>query len=166
MNKKGFTLIETILTIIVIGIIAGVSGQVLLRGIDAYSLIVDRKDAMQHARVGMDRMVNELLLVSQADVSSIADERIDFRDTNGIATGFMRANVYGTLDLVRGSDFLAGQIYLLDFDFFKSDGTNAVWPGDMRRINIELTTQAIGGYGTVPLRAEVFPRNFMYSNFR
>ncbi len=166
MNEKGFTLIETILTIIVVGIIAGVSGQVLMRGIDAYSLITNRKDALQHARVGMDRMVNELLLVSSTKVTSISDARIDFRDVNGSATSFKRQNMYGTLDLVRGSDFLAGQIYLLDFDFFKSDGTNAVWPADMRRISIELTTQAIGGYGTVPLRTEVFPRNFMYSNFR
>lgn len=166
MNKKGFTLIETILTIIVIGIIAGVSGQVLMRGIDAYALITSRKDALQHARVGMDRMVNELLLVSSATVTSVTDTRIDFRDIDNIVANFRRANIYGTLDLVRTNDFLAGQISTLDFDYFKSDGTSAVLPADMRRINVELTTQPLGGYGTVAIRTEVFPRNFMYSNFR
>ncbi len=166
MDKKGFTLIETILTIIVVGIIAGVSGQVLLRGIDAYSMIMNRKDAVQHARVGMDRMMYELLLVDSSKLTSISDTRIDFIDANGNAANFSRANVYGTLDLVRGNDFLAGQVTLLDFDLFKTDGSSAVFPWDVRRINIELTTQALGGYGTVPLRTEVFPRNFMYSNFR
>jgi prepilin-type N-terminal cleavage/methylation domain-containing protein len=166
MNKKGFTLVETILTIIVVGIIAGVSGQVLMRGIDAYSMITNRKDAIQHARVGMDRMMYELLLVDSSKLTSVSDTRIDFVDMNGSAANFRRANVYGTLDLVRGNDFLAGQVALLDFDFFKSDGTSAVFPWDVRRISIELTAQALGGYGTIPLRTEVFPRNFMYTNFR
>lgn len=164
--ESGYTLIELVLTIIIVGIIAVVTASVLLRGIDTYSLVMNRKDANQHARVGMDRMVSELLLARWYDFTLINDTKIDFWDRDGSATSFKRTTYEGTVDLYRGNDFLAGQIALLDFDFYKQDNSTASWPWDVKRINIELTVQSLGGFGSVPLRTEVFPRNFMYSNFR
>lgn len=166
MNKKGFTLIELILTIIIVGIIAGVSASVLMRGIDSYALVMNRKDALQHARVGMDRMVSELMLTRLIDITYISPTHIGFFDVNGSATSFKKKTYYNTVDLFRGDDFLAGQISLLNFTFFKSNDQAATWPFDVKRIGIELTIQTIGGYGTIPLRTQVFPRNYMYSNFR
>ncbi len=166
MNRKGFTLIELILTIIIVGIIASVAASVLMRGIDAYSLITNRKDALQHARVGMDRMVSELLLARNIDITYIASDHIGFFDFNGYATSFKLTTSYNTIDLYRGDDFLAGQVNLLHFTFYKQDNTTAIWPFDVRRTGIELTIQSIGGYGNVPLRTQVFPRNYMYTNFR
>lgn len=161
--KKGFTLIELILTVIIVGLIAGVSAQVLLQGIDTYSLITSRKNAMDNARVSMDRMVSEFLLLKSLDISSIQEAQIDFVDQLGGATNFKRVN---TIDLYRGNDYMGGPLALLDFDFYKSDGTVTNVAADVRKINIELTIQSLGGYGTIPLRTEVFPRNFMYTNFR
>ncbi|MBI2092689.1 MAG: prepilin-type N-terminal cleavage/methylation domain-containing protein [Deltaproteobacteria bacterium] len=164
--KNGFTLIELILTIIIVGIIALVSAQVLMRGIETYSLVTNRKDATQHARVGMDRMIQELMLLKSLDLTYASDARIDFFDATGALTNFRRASVYSTIDLFRRDDFLAGRISLLDFDFYRSNDAATTVPLAVRRINIELTTQTIGGYGTVPVRTNVFPRNFMYTNFR
>jgi prepilin-type N-terminal cleavage/methylation domain-containing protein len=164
--RKGFTLIELILTITIVGIIAFVSAQVLMRGIDAYSLITNRKDATQHARVGMDRMIQELTLLKPLDLTYASDTRINFFDASGLLTNFRRASVYSTIDLLRGGDFLAGRISLLDFDFYRSDDASTTVPSAVRKINIELTTQTVGGYGTVPVRTNVFPRNFMYTDFR
>jgi len=163
---KGYTLIELVLTIVIVGIIAAVSAQVLVRGIDAYTLITNRKDALQHARVGMDRMIDELILLNSSKISSISDTKIGFWDDTNALTNFRRTSQGGNLVLYRGDDFLAGIVGLLDFDYFKSTGAPAVWPWDVRRINIELTIQALGGVGSIPLRTEVFPRGFMYNNFR
>jgi len=159
-------LIELVLTIVVVGIIAAVSAQVLLRGIDAYNLITNRKDALQHARVGMDRMIDELLLLDSFKITSISDTKIEFWDDNNSLTNFRRTTQSGHWVLYRGDDFLSGIVGLLDFDYFKSNGAAAVWPWDVRRISIELTIQALGGVGSIPLRTEVFPRGFMYNNFR
>lgn len=166
MNKKGFTLVELILTILVMGIIAVVSAQVLMRGIDTYSLITSRKDALQRARMSMDRMTDELALVNSARLTAIGDTSISFTDALGAASDFRMVVTQTGQQLFRGSDFLSSGIGLIDFDFYQSNGGAAIVPANARRINIELTIQTVGGYGSIPLRAEVFPRNFMYTNFR
>lgn len=165
-TSKGFTLVELVLTIVIVGIIAGVSAQVLMRGIDTYSFVTNRKDAIQHARVGMDRMVSELLLVHLLDITGISATQISFIDNQGHLTNFRRTTQYGTVDLFRNNDFLAGQIGLLNFLYYKSDGSTARWPLEVKLINISLTIQGLGGSGSVPLRTQVFPRNHMYNNFR
>ena len=166
MRKKGFTFIELVLTIVIIGIIAGVAAQVLIRGIDAYSLITNRKDALQHARVGMDRMVLELMLIRSTDLTYISNTRINFFDAQGYSTNFRQATVSSYPELYRGDDFLSGRIAAFDFDFYQSNGSSTSSASSVRRINIELTVQGLGSAGTVPLRTEVFPRKFMYSNFQ
>ncbi len=60
LSKKAFTFIETVLAVVVVGAIAGVAAKVLTSGLDVYSLIVNRHDASQTARLAMERMVDEI----------------------------------------------------------------------------------------------------------
>jgi prepilin-type N-terminal cleavage/methylation domain-containing protein len=59
-NPKGFTLIEAILVIVIIGILAVIIGVPLIQGSLAWQAVSTRKAATQQARLGMDRMVREL----------------------------------------------------------------------------------------------------------
>lgn len=165
-KKRGFTFIEVVLTIIVVGIIAGVTAKVLLSGLDTYSFITNRKDAAQHARVAMERMIDELLLVEWDDVTWMGNEHLTFIDRDNSTTSFKRDTEEGIPILERGNDFLAGPLGLIDFDYLREDGSVAYFNTQLRRINIELAIDALGGHGIVNLRSEVFPRNFMYDNFR
>lgn len=164
--SNGFTLVETLLTIVIVGIIAGVSAKILMSGIDTYSFVSNRKDASQHARVAMNRMISELTSVENGDITGIYNNRVLFRDKDNISTSFRSTTMNGQPVIKRGDDFLAGRLGLLDFDYLKADGTNAATPAETKRINIELTIDSLGGFGPVPLRAEIFPRNLMYENFR
>lgn len=168
-KKKGFTFIETVLTIVVVGIIAGVAAKVLVSGLDIYALIVNRNKAVQMARVAMDRMVGEMLLVRTADITAMTDLRFGFVDKGGASTDFKRTmalvNGVWTLCLFRGNDFMVSNSSLLDFDYLRADGTPAYSITEVRRINIDFTIQAAAMAGAVRLRTEVFPRYFMYSGF-
>lgn len=172
---KGFTFVETILAIVVVGVIAGVAAKVLVAGLDVYSLIVNRNNAFQTARLAMDRMVDELVLLNPWDLRNITymgDTRVSFIDTDRIATNFRKTTYSRPGSSIpcinRGADFLAGDVTTLDFDYYKADGTaaNMFWDAfNWRRINIEFTVTAQGSAGAVHLRTDVFPRSFMYSNF-
>lgn len=165
MKQKGFTLIELILTIVLIGIISGVTAKILMTGIDTYSFVTNRKDASQHARVAMERMVDEMILFQWTDVSFMGQSRLSYWDQDGHSSSFKSDTMNGQPVLKRGNDFLAGVLAFLDFDYLRADGSNASFAWQLRRLNIEVSIEALGGYGDITLRTEVFPRNFMYSDF-
>ncbi len=166
---RGFTFIETLLTIIIVGAVAGVAAKVLISGLDVYALLMNRHDASQSARIGMERMVEELLLIDSSDIILMTDTRISFVDSTGSTSSFKRQSI--TRDgrtipcLYRGDDFLAGNVGLLDFDYLTATGSSTIWPWQVRRINVDLVVDAFANAGSVHLRTNVFPRKFMYQNF-
>jgi len=161
----GFTLVELILAILIVGAIAGVSAKILLSGIDTYEFITTRKNATQNARVAMERMVDELVLLKQWTIDSMAENKISFFDYTSTYASFKTDTFNGEPAILRGEDFLAGPSGLLDFDYLAEDDTNTASTWDVRKINIELQIDAEGGNGSITLRTEVYPRENMYSDF-
>ena len=168
-KSSGFTFVETILTVVIITAISGVAAKVLLTGLDVYSLIVNRHDAIQTARLSMERMVDETLLVKTINILGLTNTRFSFRDIYNNSTNFKTKTV--TMDgqsvqcIYRDDDFLAGNVTFLDFDYMKADGTSTILAWQVKRVNIDINVEAPANAGTVHLRTEVFPRNFMYDNF-
>ncbi len=169
-RERGFTFVEMLLTVVLVGILATVAAKLLLVGLDIYALIVNRNNAFHNARVAVDRMTDEMLLVETDDITWIGDQRFSFIDAGGSGTNFRQTTVsQGGLSvpcLYREDDYLAGNVTSLDFDYYREDGSMAFFIWQVRRINIDLTVEAPGNAGAVRLRTEVFPRNFMYTNFR
>lgn len=170
---NGFTLVETILTIMIVGIIAGVTAKILMSGLDTYAFITNRKDATQHARVAMERMASELVLIKNEDIRWMNNDNFGFWDRDGQKSSFKKDTMGGRPVLSRGDEslwgddyFLAGPLGFIDFDYLRADGTGASSADQVRKINIELSVESLGGYGPVTLRTEVFPRNMMYDNFQ
>lgn len=170
IKKAGFTFVETLLAVIIVGAVAGVAAKVLISGLDVYALVMNRHDASQTARLGMERMVDELILLEISDISTLADTRFNFYDASGSLTNFKRYTAtfrgQSVPCIYRDEDFLAGNVTYLDFDYFNDVGASTIWPWQVRRINIDFTVGALANAGSVHLRTDVFPRNFMYSNFQ
>lgn len=164
-RKKGFTLVETILTILIVGIIAGVSAKILLSGLDTYSFVVNRSNVAQHARVAMERMVSELTEVEWTDILYMSNSWLSYVDRDGLNSSFKSGTNAGQPALIRGNDYLAGPLGFIDFDYLQANGSTAFFSSQVRKINIELSLDAAGGYGAITLRTEVFPRNLMYDEF-
>lgn len=159
-KTAGFTLLEIILVMVLLGIMVAATGVMMGRSVDIYALVGDRTEIISEARYAMVRMEKEL--EGLTDVQSTSATRIGFRDSGGASTDF---NLTGT-NLFRGSDLLARNISSLNFTCYRDDGAVTSSAQQTRRIQIDMTVTSPGAGGSFPLRTDVFPKNFMYENFR
>ena len=160
---------ETLLTVILVGVLSGVVAKVLITGLDIYSLVANRNRAFHSARMAMDRMVDEILLVEASEITELDDDLFGFRDRNGDLTNFRKTTVsLGGVSvpcIFRGDDLLASKVEFLAFNYFEEDGTPTSLPSLVKRIYVDLILEASGGGGQVHLRTNIVPRNFMYTGF-
>ncbi|MBU4484970.1 hypothetical protein KKA47_06075, partial [bacterium] len=153
------------------------TAKVLLAGLDVYELIVNRKDAFEHSRMGMERMTDEMITMTtklvwpydQLDITRDRSEQICFYNDFGYRS-FVKGTTYGSIPVIylrenrcltgtSSTDHeLVGNVPYLNFSYTSMGGY-------IKRIGIEYSVQALGGAGTIWMRSAVFPRNLMYDDF-
>ena len=185
---KGFTLIELVIVIVVVGIIASVFAILIIQGIDTYGFITIREDVLSEAELAMERMVKEIrqiqsyrdLLVAQAtEVIYVAHgAEFQFVDVHNDIIGFKRSESDETKLLrqtfvepggeLEHDDLLAEDIFDLTFEYWGWDAINELWEllltpltdGDINRIKrIEISIQMERQNQEVRIDTQVYPRN-------
>jgi len=162
----GFTLIELVFVMLILGIIAAVVSQFALQGIRSYSIEQDRGDAHSQARLAVERVVREARAIRScadiADPSLTPSATLSFTDSSGTAVTF---NVDAARNLTRDGNILARGVSstsLQPFRFLKKDGvtptTSCASPDDIWFIEITLTCAQ--GSESLRLRNQIHPRNF------
>lgn len=167
-KNRGFTLIELILTIVVIAIIGGIVGGILYTTVNAYSLISSRKDSVTEVARSLERMYQEIeLLASTDNIVIFRSNEFQFHldaETN-IHYYLTATNLLRNSDQMLSAAVLASNVSGLQFTYLDEDGVDVgaqPVPDNIRRIIIELGITATGGHGENRLRTEVFPRAFYY----
>lgn len=160
-HSKGFTLVEIIITIVIVGIIAGIAAMIIAEGVRAYSDAQVRSDVHYQARLAMERMAREIRMIrSCGDINppgSNPSGTISFTDINGNGVNFSSA---AGNNLNRGANLLARGITSgQPFTFLAADGTTltTACPG-IWLVQIDLTSTQ--GSETLQIRTRVHPRNF------
>lgn len=154
----GFTLIELVLTLLILGIISAVVAQFAFQGIRSYSTEQDRGDAHSQARLAVERMAREVRAIRSAtavDIPIMTATDLQFTDNLGQSVRFTwAANV-----LTRNGQTLAVNVAPFALTYFQSDGTTvAAVPADLWFVRVALTfTQ---GGASLPMRVQVHPRGF------
>ncbi|CAN2042710.1 hypothetical protein GMMP15_80063 [Candidatus Magnetomoraceae bacterium gMMP-15] len=75
-GKKGFTLIELIMTLMIIGFLLGLTGIVMVNLVKAYSIAKENANTIQKARLAMFRLTREL--TSLTTIGMAGNDRIRF----------------------------------------------------------------------------------------
>lgn len=151
----GFTLVEVILTIVILGIIGALVGPILKSGVKSYNLIYSRKAALGQARFAMERMVDEMRLIrSTSDITTWTQSNLQFNIPNESAISY---SLSGN-NLLRKGAILADGVTLLQFSYLDSNGNQAGAVGDIRRIGIEMQVSAGASKGSIKQRTQVFLR--------
>lgn len=153
----GFTLVELILAVALMGILAALLGPPLTAAVRAYAVITTRSAALSDARTAMDRMEKEIRLISSsADILDVSSStRFQFSYPSGTIITYDQS---GT-DLRRNGAAMVGNVTALSFKYYDATGGDALSAATLRRVQIELSLTLPGSAGTLLLRTNAFIRN-------
>lgn len=152
-NKhKGFTLIEMIIVISVMGIVSNVAALILYQAIRATSLQYTLSEVQSQARTALTRMVKELHTIRSNDTIVIDNltgpsTQITFTDMDNTTITYSldetnrlllrEQNIPGETSL--GEQPLADSVTTLEFLYFDEDGEETYTNTDIHYIKIKLT---------------------------
>lgn len=175
-NQKGATLIELVLSIVIIGVIAYVVTDAFVYSSRSILTGNSARDATQSGRLAIDRMVREIRNVRDNQcVDVAAGSSFKFVDAGNNAVAFTWAGAGAPL--MRNSDVLVDRVSNLTFIYYDSanppNNITATPPTvcaspntclstcastNIWSVNIDLTTQS--GSETMEFRSQVHPVSF------
>jgi len=164
-GRAGFTLVESILSIIVIAAVSVAMGELLIIGMDSYNLIDDRSDTLQQARLASNFISADLETIADpaTDISAISATSITFTDAGGSTITY----TYSGTTLTRNSDTLADNVVSpTGFAYYTVSGATTTDPTQVYRIHIDVSVQASDpSHGVVTVVSNVYLRNRYYDSY-
>jgi prepilin-type N-terminal cleavage/methylation domain-containing protein len=139
-KQIGFTLIELIIVIMILGIIAGIGSKILSQAFLGY---FDNKYLVEsdwQARLALERMQRDIRAIrSTADISTATATQLAFIDTNSdtITYSLSSAKLYRQTNS-NTAQVLADGIQSITFSYFDKNGTTTAVAANIRYITISL----------------------------
>lgn len=164
MRAKGFTLIELVIVIIIIGIAASTVGGLLLGTVKAWTFKFNRSDLLWDGRMAIDRMTREIRTIKDnTSVTTASAAQLRFIDTGNkdITYSLSSTNLNRTENGT--ANLLAENVSSLGFTYYDASGTVIPIPTvspttNIKRVRINLTLTKNGQ--TFYLQSDSMPRNF------
>lgn len=163
-HSKGFTLIEMVITIVIVGIISGIAAMIILESMTAYSKGKNLSDVHYQARLAMERMTREIRTVRQpGEIGTVAIGTITGNPTSSLIftdlTGTNITYALGgtTLNRTPGGTLATG-VTTLQFRHY--DDTNTLTTVAASVWTIEIFMTDTQGTDSLQMRTRIHPRNF------
>ncbi len=161
--RRGFTLIELVIVITVVGVLAGVFVRYIDEGTRLFLAVDGRKAMVMSGRQAMLRIVREIRQVrSGADVLTAATEEFSFVSVDDTTYVLRRAG--DELEFQRGAvrvPIVSG-VDSLAFTYYREDGSPAVpqvSPADSDIFRVGIFLRLRDGSEVVPLETQTQLRN-------
>lgn len=139
MTRKGFTIIEMVMVIVVVGIISFVFAIYIREGFSAWEFLSGQKSMAMSTRAAINRVVKELKRVKQStNILTHTTKEVSFIDVEDNTVTFSQSGS----DLLRGSDVLLENLRDpcgLQFTYLDKDGNQTAITSDMRVVRCLLT---------------------------
>lgn len=162
-DQRGFTLIELVLTIILVGIIAGMASVFLRQGLNAFVAEDARADITNQGRLAIERMAREMRMIRSRTAADLPgcctnpSTTFSFIDMSGSNIAYSLTGNTITRNL---TPLAAGDAVTVDFRHYQQDGvTLATTAAQVWSIQIDLTVTKNGE--SQAYRVRVHPRNFV-----
>lgn len=142
-NEKGFTLIEMIVSLILIGIISAVAGIGLVQISEGYVFAKRNAETIQKVQIAMTRIVKELgaaTAVTTPTATSVSCTRPPGPVTNAIALSGSGIQINGTT--------LIDNVTAFNLAYFDAAGATTATAANIRRIDITFTVTDADNHAT------------------
>jgi prepilin-type N-terminal cleavage/methylation domain-containing protein len=165
-NNHGFTLLEVIIVLVLVGIISAVAGMGIVRGVEGYIFARDNSAMTQKAQLTLSRISREMTEIS--NVTTGGGTSIAFTGPRGDRTIGLSGSTITVAEGAAAGDILVDNVYSGGFTltYVKYDGTS--WTAGsvgstidlLGRIDIvlRLARQDVSG-GYLEFTTTVNPRN-------
>jgi prepilin-type N-terminal cleavage/methylation domain-containing protein len=160
-NQKGFTLIEVIVTLILVGITAVLAGLWIVSVANGYLFARENSANVQKGQLAMTRLTKELAAIESVDIGASNATQITYTrpDASGLSVSVTIAKV-GTLLQLNGNT-LTDSVSTFTLSYCDDNVTaptcSTTWSPTASRI-IEVTL-ALKGAETAPFTKRIAPRN-------
>ena len=164
-KEQGFTLIEIIIVIIVVGIVSVIISSMLLGVVKAWTFKFNRNDILWDGRLALGRMTREIRTVKDStSVTTATSSQFRFTDTGNkdITYNLSSTNLNRTENGT--ANLLAENVSGLTFTYYNSSDVVIPSPEvspsatDIRRVRISLTLTKNGQ--NVYLQSDASAKNF------
>jgi prepilin-type N-terminal cleavage/methylation domain-containing protein len=155
-NKNGFTLIEAVVTLVVMSILFGVGAQILNTTMYSWNMVNHHKDMLYGSRLSMTRMLFDIRHADISQITTFDPTHFVFVDINNKGHNFFLS---GTT-LLKDGRILADSLQSgtgVQFSYLDPNGNVASTAADIRRVKVRLNFQK--GGQTLSLESETRIRN-------
>jgi prepilin-type N-terminal cleavage/methylation domain-containing protein len=175
-SNKGFTLVEIVMTIVLLGIISGIVFITIYQGGKSYGDIYSMNNLSSQDRIAMERLSREIRRVrctvsgnsctaTASDITEMSTSS-EFRFVNTIyeGRGFRYDSGSNAIYLRQGSgagdpeDVLIGNVSAFSFDYLDSDDTTTATVSEVWSIVVNITLST--GGKSVDFKTRIHPRSY------
>jgi len=158
-SQNGYTLVEVILTIVILGIISTFVGMFMFYDVNMYKHVKSGTEDVQESRMAVQRMSTELRQIASSDsISSANQTSIQFYDVEGDQILYQ----YSGGILFRNGAQMLNSVKTFQFSYFDNSESQLSVPvsdhEDIRYIKVELEKYVNGK--AIQISTRIFPRNF------
>lgn len=131
----GFTLIELIMVIVLIGVVATAGSAMISQGLNSLLTIRKLTDATWQGQFALERMIRDIRAVRSAnDITTSTANEFAFTDMDGNSIDY---KISGT-SLMQGSQIVADGINSLSFTYYDKNGTSGASIANVHYVKISL----------------------------
>ena len=141
-NLKGFTLLEVLIVLFVVGIVAGVITPLISTALDSWIFQKAEIDLLFSSRLSMNRMVREIRQIKNAAyITTFTATKLEFQDINDNVINFQQVGN----SLLRNSNELTDKLKPtggLNFTYLDNNGDVATVKEDISMVRVKLILES------------------------
>lgn len=164
---RGFTLIEMVMVIVVLGILAGLTAPIFSQGLTAARLTTENLNTLAKLRYATERLAREIRQVNHNgasyDVSTMSATSLVFTKADTTSTTVSVISAGGNVTLAYSSPAVSGvltdEVSSFGFAYYDSNGVTTASTTDLAFVEISLTLQNATTGGTYSQRTRIALRD-------